>query len=107
MALTAMRAAAEHPAELAALAERAAGERDDLARRLAAVPGLRTWPSATNFCLIEVADGPATVATLRRRGIVVRPAGSFPGLGAGHIRLTARTPERNTRLVGALVEALT
>jgi histidinol-phosphate/aromatic aminotransferase/cobyric acid decarboxylase-like protein/adenosyl cobinamide kinase/adenosyl cobinamide phosphate guanylyltransferase len=107
MALAALRAAAEHPAELAALAERAAGERDDLARRLAAVPGLRTWPSATNFCLIEVADGAATVATLRRRGIVVRPAGSFPGLGAGHIRLTARTPERNARLVGALVEALT
>lgn len=106
LALTAMRAACERPVELAELAERAAGERDDLARRLASLPGIRTWPSATNFCLIEVADGPATVAALRARGIAVRPAGSFPGLGPGHIRLTARDPARNARLVDALAEAL-
>jgi histidinol-phosphate/aromatic aminotransferase/cobyric acid decarboxylase-like protein/adenosyl cobinamide kinase/adenosyl cobinamide phosphate guanylyltransferase len=106
MALAAMRAAAEHPAELAALAERAAGERNDLARRLASLPGVRSWPSATNFCLIEVADGPATVAALRARGLAVRPAASFPGLGSGHIRLTARDAERNARLVEALAEAI-
>lgn len=106
LALAAMRAACERPAELGGLAERAARERDDLARRLAGLPGLRTWPSATNFCLIEVADGPATVAALRARGIAVRPAGSFPGLGSGYIRLTARDPERNARLVEALTETL-
>jgi histidinol-phosphate/aromatic aminotransferase/cobyric acid decarboxylase-like protein len=106
MALAAMVAAAEHPAELAVLAERAAAERDDLARRLAELPGVRTWPSATNFCLAEVADGPRVVASLRERRIAVRPAASFPGLDDGHLRITARDPERNARLVTALAEVL-
>jgi histidinol-phosphate/aromatic aminotransferase/cobyric acid decarboxylase-like protein len=107
LALAGICAAAARPGDLAALAQRAASERDDLARRLAAIPGLRTWPAAANFCLIEVPDGPATVAALRARGIAVRPAGTFPGLHEGHLRLTARTPERNARLAAALAEAVT
>lgn len=105
LALAALAAAAQRPDELAALAQRAAAERDDLARRLAEVDGVRIWPSAANFCLVEVGDGPATVSALRARGFAVRPAASFPGLGAGHIRITARDPEANARLVAALAEA--
>jgi histidinol-phosphate aminotransferase len=106
LALTVIRAAAAHPVELAALAERATAEREDLERRLRRLPRIRTWASATNFCLIEVADGPTVVARLRAAGIAVRPAASFPGLGAGHVRITARDPERNERLVAALAGAL-
>ena len=106
LALTALAATARRPDALAAVAERVAAERDDLARRLGAVTGLRSWPSAANFCLVEVADGPALVAALRARSIAVRPAASFPGLGPRHIRLTAREPERNARLVEAIEEAL-
>jgi histidinol-phosphate/aromatic aminotransferase/cobyric acid decarboxylase-like protein len=106
LALATLRAAAQHPAELAALAERAAAERDDLQRRLNRLPGVRSWPSATNFCLIEVDDGPGLAARLRGEGIAVRPAASFPGLRAGHVRLTARDPQRNERLVAALAGAL-
>jgi histidinol-phosphate/aromatic aminotransferase/cobyric acid decarboxylase-like protein len=106
LALAALAATARRPDALAAIAERAAAERDDLARRRSAVAGLRSWPSAANFCLVEVADGPALVAALRARSIAVRPAASFPGLGPRHVRLTARSPRRNALLVAAIVEAL-
>jgi histidinol-phosphate/aromatic aminotransferase/cobyric acid decarboxylase-like protein len=106
LALAALAAAARHPHELAAIAERAIAERADLTRRLAGLEGVRTWPSATNFCLVEVPDGPAVVAALRERGIAVRPAATFPGLSQNHIRLTARTPDENALLVEALSAAL-
>lgn len=107
LALAAITAAAAHADQLAAIAERSASERADLERHLAEIDGLRSWPGAANFCLIEVRDGPAVVAALRERGIAVRPAASFPGLGPNHLRLTARDPERNVVLARALEEALT
>ena len=106
LALAALVAAAGRPDALAAAAARADSERRDLERRLAALEGVRAWPSVTNFCLIEVADGPGVVAALRERRIAVRAAGSFPGLCPGHIRLTARGPGENARLVAALGEAV-
>jgi len=106
LALATLTAAAEHPAELRLLAERAAADSADLQARLRPIGGLRTWPSATPFSLIEVADGPRVVAALRGASIAVRPAASFPGLDEGHIRITARDPERNAALARALAEAL-
>jgi histidinol-phosphate/aromatic aminotransferase/cobyric acid decarboxylase-like protein/adenosyl cobinamide kinase/adenosyl cobinamide phosphate guanylyltransferase len=106
LALAALEAAARRPDAIAEIAERAAAERADLAARLAAIPGVRVWPSAANFCLVEVADGPAVVAALRERAIAVRPAASFPGLGPGHLRITARAPAANARLVEAIEEVV-
>ncbi len=106
LALAAMTAAARRPDALTAIAERSTAEREDLERRLARVPGVRTWPSVANFCLVEVEDGPAVLAALRERRIAVRAAASFPGLGAGDLRVTARAPEANERLVAALAEAV-
>ena len=105
LALAALTAAAGRPDALAAIAERATSEREDLEHRLAGVAGVRTWPSAANFCLLEVADGPAVLAALRERRIAVRAAASFPGLGPGDLRVTARGPHENERLVAALSEA--
>jgi histidinol-phosphate/aromatic aminotransferase/cobyric acid decarboxylase-like protein/adenosyl cobinamide kinase/adenosyl cobinamide phosphate guanylyltransferase len=106
LALAALAAAARRPDALAAAAARAQEERLDLAARLARIDGVRSWPAVANFCLVEVADGPGVVAALRERAIAVRPAASFPGLGAGHLRLTARTPDENARLVAALEQAV-
>jgi histidinol-phosphate/aromatic aminotransferase/cobyric acid decarboxylase-like protein/adenosyl cobinamide kinase/adenosyl cobinamide phosphate guanylyltransferase len=105
LALAALAAAARHPDALTAIAERASAEREDLEHRLAAVASVRTWPSAANFCLVEVADGPAVLAALRERRIAVRAAASFPGLGAGDLRVTARSPAENERLASTLAEA--
>ena len=106
LALTALTAVARRPAALAAAATRAEAERSDLAARIAPIAGVRLWPGAANFCLIEVADGPRVVEELRSRSIAVRPAASFPGLGSGHLRLTARGPVENGRLAEALEEAV-
>jgi histidinol-phosphate/aromatic aminotransferase/cobyric acid decarboxylase-like protein/adenosyl cobinamide kinase/adenosyl cobinamide phosphate guanylyltransferase len=106
LALRALRAAASHPEALAAIAERTAAERQDLERRLASVDGVRVWPGAANFCLIEVADGPRVVAALRRNRIAVRPAASFPGLTGRHIRVTARDARANARLAECLAAAV-
>ncbi len=106
LALAALAAAAARPQALADAALRADGERSDLESRLTAVDGVRTWPGAANFCLIEVADGPGVVAALNARAIAVRHAASFPGLGEGHLRLTARGPSENAHLVEALDEAV-
>ncbi len=106
LALAALTAAAAHPHELAAIAERVDAERADLVSRLQAVDGVRLWPGAANYVLIAVADGPRTVAALRAQAIAVRPAASFPGLSAGHIRVTARDPEQNAKLVAALADAV-
>jgi histidinol-phosphate/aromatic aminotransferase/cobyric acid decarboxylase-like protein/adenosyl cobinamide kinase/adenosyl cobinamide phosphate guanylyltransferase len=106
LALAALEAAARHPEEMAAIAARVAAERDDLAARLGAVEGVRTWPSAANFCLLEVDDGEVLATRLRDQGIAVRPASSFPGLDRRHVRVTARDPEANARLAAALAEAV-
>jgi histidinol-phosphate/aromatic aminotransferase/cobyric acid decarboxylase-like protein/adenosyl cobinamide kinase/adenosyl cobinamide phosphate guanylyltransferase len=106
LALTALKQAAEHPADLRALAERATAEREDLERRLRELDGVRAWPSAANFCLIEVQDGPHAVRVLHKHRIAVRSAVSFPGLGSNHIRITARDPQANERLVTVLHEAV-
>jgi histidinol-phosphate/aromatic aminotransferase/cobyric acid decarboxylase-like protein/adenosyl cobinamide kinase/adenosyl cobinamide phosphate guanylyltransferase len=106
VALAALAAVASRPGALAEAAARSDAERADLVDRLARVAGLRTWPSAANFCLVEAPDGPRVVAALRERGIAVRHAASFPGLGPDHLRIAAREPAENERVASALAEAL-
>ncbi len=108
LALAVLCAAAEHPHELTALAQRAAAEREDLTARLQPIPGISLHPSHTNFVLIEVPDGPRLLAALRARAFAVRPAASFPGLSENHIRLTAGDPAANARLAAAIdaIEAM-
>jgi histidinol-phosphate/aromatic aminotransferase/cobyric acid decarboxylase-like protein/adenosyl cobinamide kinase/adenosyl cobinamide phosphate guanylyltransferase len=106
LALAALLAMARRPQALEAAAARAQAERADLQARLAEVPGLRTWPAAANYVLVRVADGAAVAARLRAAGIAVRPAGSFPGLTADDLRITARGPRDNERLAGVLAEAV-
>jgi histidinol-phosphate/aromatic aminotransferase/cobyric acid decarboxylase-like protein/adenosyl cobinamide kinase/adenosyl cobinamide phosphate guanylyltransferase len=106
LALATLSAAADHAGELATRAERIAAERDDLHDRLATIDGLRVWASPANFVLVEVHDGARALAALRAERIAVRPAGSFPGLGERHIRITAREREANARVAEVLGGAL-
>jgi len=90
--------AADHTAHQV---QRLAATRERLAAALAALPGVRVWPSAANFLLLQVADGPAVLAGLAARGIAVRPCHSFPGLTVNHLRVAVRDPADNQRLIGA------
>jgi histidinol-phosphate/aromatic aminotransferase/cobyric acid decarboxylase-like protein/adenosyl cobinamide kinase/adenosyl cobinamide phosphate guanylyltransferase len=102
----ARRTATSGGAEAAAIAGRVAAARDELAAELAALPGVRIWPSAANFLLLRVPDGAAARAGLAERGIAVRRADTFPGLTPDHLRVAVRRPDDNRRLVAALREAL-
>jgi histidinol-phosphate aminotransferase len=97
------RQGAEHAAHLV---QRLAATREQLAAALAALPSVRTWPSAANFLLLQVADGPAVLAGLTARGIAARPCDDFPGLTANHLRVAVRDPADNQRLVDALSKEL-
>jgi histidinol-phosphate aminotransferase len=94
---------ADHAAERV---RRLVAIREQLAAALAALPRLRIWPSAANFLLLQVADGPAVLAGLAARGIAVRPCHSFPGLTSNHLRVAVRDPTDNQHLLDALAEEL-
>jgi histidinol-phosphate aminotransferase len=107
LACAALNAWAEQGADHAAhLVQRLAATREQFAAALATLPGLRIWPSAANFLLLQVADGPAVLSALAARGIAVRPCHSFPGLTASHLRIAVRDPADNQRLVDALSKEL-
>jgi histidinol-phosphate aminotransferase len=105
LALVAARAAALHPERLVAVARRAQADRAALHRALDGL--LRVHPGAANFLLAELpGDGPDAIgaahALRARHGIAIRPASTFPGLDAHHVRLTARGGDQDARLVAAL-----
>jgi histidinol-phosphate aminotransferase len=103
LACAALAAWADQRAEPAAhRVQRLAAIREQFAAALAALPGVRIWPSAANFLLVQVADGPAIFAALAACGIAVRPCHSFPGLTPNHLRIAVRDPADNQRLVDAL-----
>ncbi len=76
--------------------------REAFAAALAGI-GARVYPSDANFLLCDFGrDMRPEIRRLRKRGILVRPCGMFPGLTHGHMRLCVRTEGENDRLVAAL-----
>jgi histidinol-phosphate aminotransferase len=106
LALTALAACARDQTTPARVAAEVAAARAGLAAGLAALAGVRVWPSAANFLLLQVPDGPGVHAALAAQRIAVRRADSFPGLGADHLRVAVRRPDDNHRLLAALADAL-
>jgi histidinol-phosphate aminotransferase len=104
LALVAAREAT--PERLAPIAARAQRDRAELAARLReALPEARVHEGAANFVLVHLpeVDGVELARVLREEhGIAIRPAGTFPGLKPGHVRLTARGGEADDRLLAAL-----
>jgi histidinol-phosphate aminotransferase len=93
------------PAVLEAQVARIVAERTKLEAALDAMPGARRFPSAANFVLVRLPDGPRAFEGLKARGILVRSfQGSHPLL-ADCLRLTVGTPEENGKLVEALRQA--
>jgi histidinol-phosphate aminotransferase len=95
----------EHHAVLEGQTAAIVAERGRVERALDGIPGVRRFPSAANFVLARVPDGPAAFERLRQRGILVRTLhGSHPLL-AHCLRLTVGTPDENTRMLAALAQA--
>ena len=93
---------------LEGVVDRIVADRDRLAARLRALPGVEPLPSATNFLLVRlpVADAGPIVAELGRRGVYVRHFGR-PDLGiADCLRVTIGTPEENAIFLDELQTVL-
>jgi threonine-phosphate decarboxylase len=86
------------------------GERAFLLDRLAALPGLTTFPSAVNYLLVKLNRPEWTAARLQHQmlthRIVIRDASNFRGLDERFFRIAVRGREENTRLVKALEACL-
>jgi histidinol-phosphate/aromatic aminotransferase/cobyric acid decarboxylase-like protein len=68
------------------VAEEVARARETLETALAELPGVRLWPSAANFLLVRVPEGPAVRTALLERGIAVRrpiPSRDWAGTTCG------------------------
>ena len=66
--------------------------------------GIRHVPSSASFVLAEV--GPGVHAALRARGIAVRRADTFPGLGPEWVRIAVRPPDLTDRLATAIATSI-
>jgi histidinol-phosphate aminotransferase len=87
---------------LATQAKAIVDERERLHAALAALPGVRAFPSRANFVLARFADANATFEQLRRAGILVKNMhGAHPAL-AQCLRITVGTPDDNDRVLAAL-----
>ena len=77
--------------------------RDRFEAGLSRIAGLRVYPSAANFLLVELLDSSLDASRiyreLGRRGLLVRVCDSFHGMPKGRfIRLAVRTEEENNLL---------
>ena len=91
-----------HEADFEAIRLLNARRRAAFARALEAL-GVRVYPSDANFLLCDFGrDMRPETDALRKRRILLRPCGMFPGLTHGHVRLCVRTEAENERLIEAL-----
>jgi histidinol-phosphate aminotransferase len=85
-------------------AARIRADRDTLAKALAALPGMKVYPSEANFILTQVPDPKGTFEALRRQGVLVKIFND-PSMKK-YLRITVGTPDENRILLNALREAL-
>lgn len=85
-------------------------ERSYLGRRLSALPGVRPYPSAANFLLVDISGTGLTpsemVERLGRMGVLVRNCSNFKGLDVPCIRVAVRNRDENNRLIDAMKSVL-
>ncbi|AKP87735.1 histidinol-phosphate transaminase [Achromobacter ruhlandii] len=90
-------------------AARLRADREPLAAALAALPGVRVFPSAANFVLARFSgklDGNAVHLALKQRKILVRNFSNAHPLLAGCLRISVGSPDENAALLSALQDIL-
>ncbi|GAB4205427.1 MAG: histidinol-phosphate transaminase [Tibeticola sp.] len=98
--------AIEHADVFAVQAAELRHQRAVLTERLAALPGVRVWPSEANMILIRVPDAHAVFAGMKARGVLVKNVSALHPLLANCLRMTVGTPEENAQMLQALQAAL-
>ncbi len=104
--LTAADVALENLPRFRTAIEAILGERERLGRELSAVGGVRVFPSAANFFLIETPAAPRAVfEDLCRQSVLIRDVSSYPSLSKC-LRVTVGTRDENDRFLAALRASL-
>jgi len=98
--------ALEHADEYARQAATIRAEREALARELAALPGVRAFPSQANMILVRVPDAKRVFEGMRARGVLVKNVSGLHPLLADCVRITIGTPQENPLTLAALRGAL-
>lgn len=98
--------ALEHEDVFAAQATQLRAERERLQQALAAMPGVKAWPSDANMILVRVPDAPRTFEEMKARGVLIKNVSKMHPLLAGCLRLTVGTEDENTQLLAALQASL-
>jgi histidinol-phosphate aminotransferase len=100
--------ALRHKAVLDEQAQAIRAERTRLFDDLAAIPGIRPYPSQANFILIRLPAGRADdcFAGLKARGVLVKNLNGAHPLLADCLRVTVGTPEENRSVLLALASVL-
>jgi histidinol-phosphate aminotransferase len=98
-----------HKSVLDEQAARVGADREPLARALAALPGVRVYPSAGNFILARFTgqqDGDTVHQALKARKILVRNFSGAHPLLANCLRISVGTAAENAALLAALKNIL-
>lgn len=85
-------------------------ERRFFISELSGTPGLKIFPSSTNFVLLKITKegmtGRELGARLLKRKMLVQECSNFPGLGGAFMRISLRTRRDNLKLAMAIREEL-
>ena len=98
--------ALEHADEFARQAAAIRDERGRLQHALAALPGVRPYPSEANMILVRVPDGRRAFEGMKSRGVLVKHVAGLHPLLADCLRLTVGTPDENGLMIEALQASL-
>jgi histidinol-phosphate aminotransferase len=98
--------ALEHAEVFAEQARVLRTERARLQQALAALPGVKPYPSEANMILVRVPQAGRMFAALKARGVLVKNVSAMHPLLAECLRLTVGTPEENDKLLEALAASL-
>ncbi len=85
-------------------------ERKYLSKQLAAIVGLKPYPSVANFLLLKIERPGLSSKSLQRllleKGILIRDCANFRNLNDKYIRVAVRSHKENLQLLAALKEVL-
>ena len=99
--------ALEHAQVFAAQARVLREERERLVKALAAMPGVKPFPSEANMVLVRVPDAMAWFEGLKASKVLVKNVSKMHPLLANCLRLTVGTPQENDMMLAAINGLLT
>ena len=98
--------ALEHSDVFAQQAATIREQRLRLVGALAAMPGVKPFPSEANMVLVRLPDAQKAFDGLKARGVLVKNVSKMHSLLGNCLRLTVGTPDENTQMIAALQASL-